>query len=161
MKFGPVAILLMAAGAWPALRAELPTLNPTPLDEAPSERIPVVVVPAQDSKGAPEPHSANPVARVTASIDGGLHGGRLVAMNTDLAVGDLAYLRCTPRDANGDPTDAHGPLQAWLVSGDAPRALSDAHTLHADLRAHGPGDLRVACQVDGVTSPALRVSVHP
>jgi hypothetical protein len=161
MKFGPAAILLLGVGAWPSLREELPTLRSSPTSDR-LEAIPVVVVPAPIDAPAVPTHSDNPVAHVTAAVHGGLRDTRLVAaMGNEVHVGDLIYLSCTPRDADGERTDSHGPLQAWLVSGDAARALTDADTFHADLRARGPGDLSVACRVDDVTSAPIRFHVDP
>lgn len=137
---------------WPSIRD----------DAGSAARFRVAVVPASAHTSAPaDRHTDNPVARVEASVRSGLRGGRLLGVADTSRIGDIIYLSCTPRDANGDPTDAHGPIQAWFVSGDATHALTDTGTFHADLHAQGPGEVSVACRVDDITSPAVRVSIHP
>ena len=162
MKLAPAASVLLALGAGSSIREELPLSHAmTTSVEASTPAIPLVVVAAPLPTAAPRngtDTSAHRVTQVTADVHSALRRGRLVASANPIA-GDVIYLNCTPRDANGNPTHAHGPLQAWLVSGDAAYDVQDAATLNADLFARGPGTVDVACRVDGITSAPTRLHI--
>ena len=163
MKYGSVAILLAAIGGWSTIRLEAPIGGSSRTNGLAPVR--VAVVPASIPEANPgrngDGSADKPVARVKAEVHACLRNGHLVPTSgTELEVGDVVYLDCTPLDADGNPTHAHGPLQAWLVSGDAAHTIVDASTFNPDLRVSGPGAVAVACRVDDITSPARHLSVH-
>jgi hypothetical protein len=182
MKYRPAVVLLLAVGACSTLQEEMPSApsNAPAPGPAPAP-IPVVVVPvpvpAPTSAPAPAPapapgaaapapapggdgHTNNPVAQVTAGVHSSLRNGHLVPTGgTEFKVGDVIYLNCTPRDEGGNPTNAHGPLQAWFVSGDAACNVTDTDTFNPDLHAHGPGQVNIACRVNDITSPTKRLNI--
>ena len=160
MKLAPAASVLLALGAGSSIREELPLSHAmTTSVEASAPAIPLVVVAAPLPTAAPRnAGSEHRVTQVTAEVRSALRRKRLVA-SVNPMVGDVIYLSCTPRDAHGNPTNEHGPLQAWLVSGDAAYDVEEAATLNADLFARGPGTVDVACRVDGITSPPTRLHI--
>jgi hypothetical protein len=185
MKYGSAVILLLSIGACSTIHEEMPTSSTTSTPPAPTTPIPVVVVPVPvpvptsapapapaPAPGNPNPapapggggngHTNNPVTQVTAGVHSYLRNGRLVPTGgTEFRVGDVIYLNCTPRDADGNPTNIHGPLQAWFVSGDAAYNVTDTNTFNPDLHAHGPGRVNIACRVDNITSPTKRLTISP
>jgi hypothetical protein len=117
--------------------------------------------PAPGGGGGGDGHTNNQVADVTAGVHSYLRNGRLVPTGgTEFKVGDVIYLNCTPRDSEGNPTNAHGPLQAWFVSGDANYNVTDTDTFNPDLHAHGPGKVNIACRVDNITSGTKRLTIE-
>jgi hypothetical protein len=112
--------------------------------------------------GGGDGFSNNPVTQVTAGVHSYLRNGRLVPTGgTEFKVGDVVYLNCTPRDEDGRPTNAHGPLQAWFISGDANYNVTATNTFNPDLQANGPGRVNIACRVDNITSPNKRLTINP
>jgi hypothetical protein len=106
--------------------------------------------------------NGNSVVSVTAGVHSYLHNGKLVGhSSTTFNVGDVAYLNCTPRDADRQPTDNHGPIQAWYVSGDAAYRVTDTDTFNPDLHTQGPGKVRIACKVNNITSPTTTLTINP
>lgn len=104
--------------------------------------------------------SNNPVTQVTAGVHSYLRNGRLVPTGgTEFKVGDTIYLNCTPRDEGGTPTNAHGPLQAWFINGDADHSVTATNTFNPDLVARGPGSVNIACRVNDITSPNKRLRI--
>lgn len=145
MKLAIPAVVVLSIGATTALRE-------MPVDRSIAP-VPAVVVPAD----RPETHSADRVAQVSADVRGYFRHGHLTTADASTyQVGDVVSLACTPRDAAGHPTDFHGPLQAWVVDG---ATLTDADGFSPDLHARASGEVSVACRVDGVTSPAIRLHI--
>ena len=106
--------------------------------------------------------NGNSVVSVSAGVHSYLHNGKLVGhSSTTFNVGDVAYLNCTPRDADRKPTDNHGPIQAWYVSGDAAYRVTDTDTFNPDLHTQGPGKVRIACKVNNITSPTTTLTITP
>jgi hypothetical protein len=184
MKYGSAVILLLSIGACSTIHEEMPTSSSTTsTPPAPTTPIPVVVVPVPvpvptsapapaPAPGTPNPapapggggngHTNNPVTQVTAGVHSYLRNGKLVPTGgTEFKVGDVVYLNCTPRDAEGNPTNIHGPLQAWFISGDAAYNVTDTDTFNPDLHTHGPGRVNIACRVDNITSPTKRLTINP
>jgi hypothetical protein len=186
MKYGSAVVLLLAVGACSTIREEMPT-SPTNNGTTVVPSIPVVVVPAPvpvptsapapapgpttPSPTTPRPNPAPPsgghddfsnlpVTQVTAGVHSYLRNGRLVPTGgTEFRVGDVVYLNCTPRDENGSPTNAHGPLQAWFISGDAAYDVTATNTFNPDLVARGAGTVNIACRVNDITSPTKRLRI--
>ena len=71
----------------------------------------------------------------------------------------MVYLNCTPRDEEGNPTNAHGPLQGWNISGDAAHNVTDTNTFNPDLHTQGPAGVNIACRVDNIWSPTKRLTI--
>ena len=100
------------------------------------------------------------MTQVTAGVHSYLRNGRLVPTGgTEFKVGDVVYLNCTPRDEEGNPTNAHGPLQGWNISGDAAYNVTDTNTFNPDLHAQGPGRVNIACRVNNIWSPTKRLTI--
>jgi hypothetical protein len=152
---GPVAVVVVPVAVptpAPAPTAE-PNPNPNP-NPAPNPR-PTATPP-------PSGGNRNAVVSVTAGVHSYLHNGRLVGhSSTTFNVGDVAYLNCTPRDEERKPVDNHGPLQAWFISGDAKYRVTDTDTFNPDLHCQGPGKVRIACKVDGITSGTTTLTINP
>jgi hypothetical protein len=142
-----------------AIPTPVPAPAPTPADPVPN--------PAPNPNPNPRPTAAPPsggndVVSVTAGVHSYLHNGKLVGhSSTTFNVGDVAYLNCTPRNADRKPTDHHGPLQAWFISGDAQYRVTDTNTFNPDLHTQGPGKVRIACKVNNITSPTTTLTINP
>jgi type V secretory pathway adhesin AidA len=144
----------------------VPIVVPTP---APAPAPDPAPDPAPNPKPTPNPAptppsggNGNAVVSVSAGVHSYLHNGKLVGhSSTTFNVGDVAYLNCTPRDADRKPTDNHGPLQAWYVSGDAAYRVTDTNTFNPDLHTQGPGKVRIACKVNNITSPTTTLTINP
>lgn len=142
----------------------VPIVVPTP---APAPAPDPAPDPAPNPKPNPTPNppsggNGNPVVSVTAGVHSYLHNGKLVGhSSTTFTVGDVAYLNCTPRDADRKPTDNHGPLQAWYISGDAAYRVTDTNTFNPDLHTQGPGKVRIACKVNNITSATTTLTINP
>ena len=154
---GPTVAVVVVPVAIPTpVPAPVPTNDPNP---APN--------PAPTANPRPAPTAAPPagssgVVSVTAGVHSYLHNGRLVGhSSTTFNVGDVAYLNCTPRNEDRQPAERHGPLQAWFVSGDAQYRVTDTDTFNPDLHTQGPGKVRIACKVDGITSPTTTLTINP
>ena len=136
----------------------IPTPTPAP-DPPPQEN------PNPQPNPTPAPPSGgnfNPVASVTAGVHSYLHNGNLIGhSSTTFNVGDVAYLNCTPRDADRKPVDKHGPLQAWYISGNAQYRVTDTNTFNPDLHTQGPGKVQIACKVDNITSKTTTLTINP
>ncbi|HVR70906.1 MAG TPA: hypothetical protein VMT87_08675 [Vicinamibacteria bacterium] len=143
----------------------VPIVIPTPAPAAtpaPEENPNPTPNPRPTATPAPTGGNRNPVVSVTAGVHSYLHNGRLVGhSSTTFNVGDVAYLNCTPRDAERKPVDNHGPLQAWFISGDANYRVTDTDTFNPDLHCNGPGKVRIACKVDGITSATTTLTINP
>lgn len=189
MKYGSAVVLLLAVGACSTIREEMPTTASDASGPPIVPSIPVVVVPVPvpvpttgpppappttPAPGNPRPNPTpapsgghddftnNPVAQVTAGVHSYRRNGQLIPTGgTEFKVGDVIYLNCTPRDAEGSPTNAHGPLQAWFISGDADHSVTSTDTFNPDLVARGPGSVNIACRVDNFTSPNKRLRINP
>jgi hypothetical protein len=189
MKYGSAVVLLLGIGACTTIREEMPTAPTSSPNSPVVAPIPVVVVPVPlpqptsappsnpapntpSTPGNPRPNPTpapsgggsdftnNPVTQVTAGVHSYLRGGRLVPTGgTEFKVGDVIYLNCTPRDEGGSPTNAHGPLQAWFINGDAAHSVSATNTFNPDLVAQGPGTVNIACRVNDITSPTKRLRI--
>ena len=147
----PVPVPTSAPAPAPAPNNPNPAPNPTPPPSG-----------GGGGGGGGNGHTNNPVTRVTAGVHSYLRNGRLVPSGgTEFKVGDVVYLSCTPHDEGGSPTNAHGPLQAWFVSGDANYNVTDTDTFNPDLHVHGPGRVNIACRVDNITSPTTRLNITP
>jgi hypothetical protein len=164
--------------------------NPTSVPAPAPAPQPVVVVPVPvpvpttgpPTNPAPNPGPTNPnpnpnpnpppsngnggggggnVASVTAGVHSYLRNGHLVPTGgTEFKVGDVVYLNCTPRDADGNPANSHGPLQAWFISGDAGYVVTDTDTFNPDLHTSAPpGHVNIACRVNDITSPTKRLTI--
>jgi hypothetical protein len=155
------AVLPTAPVAVVVVPVAIPTPAPVPTaapDPAPNPN----PNPRPNPTPPPSGGNRNPVTQVTAGVHSYLHNGKLVGhSSTTFNVGDVAYLNCTPRDADRQPVDNHGPLQAWYISGDANYRVTDTDTFNPDLHCNGPGKVRIACKVDGITSPTTTLTINP
>jgi hypothetical protein len=143
----------------------VPIVIPTPVPAPAPAPDPAPNNPAPNPAPNPPPSgggNGNPVASVSAGVHSYLHNGKLVGhSSTTFNVGDVAYLNCTPRDADRKPTDNHGPIQAWYVSGDAAYRVTDTDTFNPDLHCQGPGKVRIACKVNNITSATTTLTINP
>jgi len=144
----------------------VPIVIPTPVPAPAPAPDPAPNNPAPNPAPTPPPPSGggngNPVVSVSAGVHSYLHNGQLVGhSSTTFNVGDVAYLNCTPRDADRKPTDNHGPLQAWYISGDAAYRVTDTNTFNPDLHTQGPGKVRIACKVNNITSATTTLTINP
>jgi hypothetical protein len=178
-----VALGLVAlAVACDTITEEMPQRSANPvMPTVPVVVVPIAIptpVPAPDPTPAPAPNPApnpkptpapppsggngNSVASVTAGVHSYLRNGKLVPhSSTTFNVGDVAYLNCTPRDADRKPTDNHGPIQAWHISGDAKYRVTDTNTFNPDLHCQGPGKVKIACKVNNITSATTTLTINP
>jgi hypothetical protein len=151
----PVVVVPVPVPVPTSAPAPAPAPNPVP-NPGPTNPNPAPAPPGGGGNG----HTNNPVTQVTAGVHSYLRNGKLVPTGgTEFRVGDVIYLNCTPRDEGGSPTNIHGPLQAWFVSGDAAYNVTDTDTFNPDLHAHGPGKVNIACRVDNITSPTKRLNI--
>jgi len=146
----------------------VPIVIPTPAPAPAPAPDPAPNNPNPNPNPAPNPPppsgggNGNAVASVSAGVHSYLHNGKLVGHSSDtFNVGDVAYLNCTPRDADRKPTDNHGPLQAWYISGDAAYRVTDTDGFNPDLHTQGPGKVRIACKVNNITSPTTTLTINP
>jgi hypothetical protein len=118
----------------------------------------------------PNPGGGNPVAFVTAGVHSYLRNGKLVRTGASFYLpGDAIYLNCTPRDANGQPTHNHGPIQNWKIYSTnlqqgAHFHYTDTNSFNPDLHIHlgcPTGEVRARCTVDGFTSKGHAMPVRP
>jgi hypothetical protein len=74
--------------------------------------------------------------------------------------GDAIYLNCTPRNAQGQPVQNHGPIQGWKIYSTNLKAgtdfyYTDTNSFTPDLHIQlgcPPGSVKANCTVDGFTS---------
>jgi hypothetical protein len=155
---GPVSIVVVPIAIPTPVPA--PTANPEP-DPAPN--------PAPNPTARPTPRATPPpsgggseTVSVTAGVHSYLHNGRLVGhSSTTFNVGDVAYLNCTPRNADRKPVERHGPIQGWFISGTAAYRVTDTDTFNPDLHTQGPGKVFIACQVDNIRSGTTTLTIDP
>lgn len=145
----------------------VPIAIPTPVPAPQPTTEPTTPTTPTNPNPTPRPTAAPPTGgsqtvSVTAGVHSYLHNGRLIGhSSTTFNVGDVAYLNCTPRDADRKPAERHGPLQAWYISGDAAYRVTDTDTFNPDLHTQGPGKVRIACKVDNITSPTTTLTINP
>ena len=160
---GPVAVTIVPIAIptpVPAPTAN-PEQNPSPQNPNPNPNPNPRPDPTPRPTAAP-PAGGSQTVSVTAGVHSYLHNGRLVGhSSTEFNVGDVAYLNCTPRDADRQPAERHGPIQGWFISGDAQYRVTDTDTFNPDLHTQGPGKVRIACKVDGITSPTTTLTINP
>ena len=156
---GPTVPVVVVPIAIPTpVPAPAPTAQPDPTPNAPNNNNPN---PAPKPT-APPPSGGSQTVSVTAGVHSYLRNGRLIGTSaTTFNVGDVAYLNCTPRDAERKPAERHGPLQGWFISGDAAYRVTDTDTFNPDLHTQGPGKVRIACKVDNITSPTTTLTINP
>lgn len=153
----PVVVVPVPVPQPPANPAPLPTPAPGGGGQTPA---PNPTPAPTGGGGGGNGHTNNQVADVTAGVHSYLRNGRLVPTGgSEFKVGDVVYLNCTPRDSEGNPTNAHGPLQGWFVSGDANYRVTDTDTFNPDLHVSGPGRVNIACRVDNITSATKRLNI--
>ena len=152
----PVVVVPIAIPTPVAAPTAAPQPNPDPTPNAPSNTNPT------PRPTAAPPSGGSQTVSVTAGVHSYLHNGRLVGhSSTTFNVGDVAYLNCTPRNAERQPAEKHGPLQGWFISGDAGYRVTDTDTFNPDLHTSAPGKVRIACKVDGITSPTTTLTINP
>ena len=141
----------------------VPIAIPTPVPApAPTNEPSTPSNPTPTPRPTTAPSGASQTVSVTAGVHSYLHNGKLIGhSSTTFNVGDVAYLNCTPRDADRRPAEKHGPLQGWFISGDAAYRVTDTHTFNPDLHTQGPGKVRIACKVDNITSPTTTLTINP
>lgn len=140
----------------------VPIVVPTPAPAPAPDPAPNPNPKPNPTPNPPSGGNGNAVVSVSAGVHSYLHNGKLVGhSSTTFNVGDVAYLNCTPRDADCKPTDNHGPLQAWYVSGDAAYRVTDTNTFNPDLHTEGPGKVRIACKVNNITSATTTLTINP
>lgn len=157
---GPTVPVVVVPIAIPTpVPAPAPTAQPDPAPNTPNS--PNNPTPTPRPTAAP-PSGGSQTVSVTAGVHSYLHNGRLIGhSSTTFNVGDVAYLNCTPRDADRRPAEKHGPLQGWFISGDAKYRVTDTDTFNPDLHTQGPGKVRIACKVDNITSPTTTLTINP
>ena len=100
---------------------------------------------------------------MTAGVHSYLHNGRLVGhSSTTFNVGDVAYLNCTPRNAERQPAETPRPAAGVVHRpATAQYRVTDTDTFNPDLHTQGPGKVRIACKVDNITSPTTTLTINP
>jgi hypothetical protein len=144
-----------------------PPLQAPPPQPPPQPNPRPTATPKPDPDPTPVPDSN--VAYVTAGVHSYLRGGKLYRTAAAFYLpGDAIYLNCTPRNAAGQPTDNHGPIQGWKIYSTNLKAGSDFYytdtnsfnpDLHIELTCP-PGSVKANCTVDGFTSKDHVMEVH-
>jgi hypothetical protein len=132
----------------PPAPAATPTPKPNPKPTA---------TPRPDPTSAP---SGN-VAYVTSGVHSYRRNGQLYRTGASYYLpGDAIYLNCTPRNAQGQPVQNHGPIQGWRIYSTNLQQGNHFHytntnSFNPDLHIHlgcPPGSVKANCTVDGFTS---------
>ena len=125
--------------------------------------------PTATPKPDPTPPPDSNVAYVTAGVHSYLRNGTLYRTAASFYLpGDAIYLNCTPRNAAGQPTDKHGPIQGWHIYSTnlkvgADFYYTDTNSFNPDLHIEAscpPGSVKASCTVDGFTSKDHVMEVH-
>src|SRR5262245_13813640 len=157
------ALVALTAGCT-TITEELPSTPATPVPIAFPTPLPGPAPtpapnPKPTSKPGPKPSNppgggGNPVAFVTAGVHSYLRGGKLYRTAASFYLpGDAIYLNCTPRDANGQPTNNHGPIQGWRIYSTNLQVgvhfhYTDTNSFNPDLHIHlgcPAGEVRANC----------------
>ena len=160
--------LVSCGGRSPAAPDSIPTPTPAP---APTPDPTPTPAPAPTPTPTPSPTPGpsgnfNPVTQVTAGVHSYLRNGRLVGTGAaSYKPGDVIYLNCTPRDAEGQPVRGHGPLQSWAVWTDdgVDFRVTDTRTFNPDVHVSketSDGRILAYCRVDGFQSPIHRMKIQ-
>lgn len=153
----------LALAALPALSCSkntpaAPTPTPTPTPEPSASPTPAPITSPSPSPSSPPEGTTEPAVYATAGVHSYLRKGTLYRSAAKVyKPGDVIYLNCTPRDANGNKTTNHGNIKYWLIySNDLTVGLdfyyTDTNSFNPDLHINNPiskasGTVKAQCVV--------------
>lgn len=167
--------LFAAACSTNTITEDLPFTPPTPAPIVPTPLPGPTATPLPNPRSTPTPKpdpTPTPdsnVAYVTAGVHSYVRNGQLYRNAASFYMpGDTIYLNCTPRNAAGQPTANHGPIQGWNIYSTnlqvgAHFYYTDTNSFNPDLHivpGCPPGQVKARCTVDGFTSKDHVMEIH-
>jgi hypothetical protein len=168
-------VILYTACSPNTITEDLPFTPPTPAPIQPTPPPAPAATPKPNPrptatpKPDPTPVPDSNVAYVTSGVHSYLRNGVLYRTGASFYLpGDAIYLNCTPRNAAGQPTPNHGPIQGWKIYSTNLQQgnhfhYTDTNSFNPDLHIHlgcPPGAVKASCTVDGFTSKDHVMAVH-
>ena len=136
----------------------IPTVAPPPAPAPNPSPNPAPPAPAPEPGGPDIPDNTNPVAKLTAKVYFIECQGQVVNVDP-VPVGCRIHLDVTPTDQNNKHTRARG-TPVWTYSNPSIIRVGGSPPYNPTLDARAPGDLSMYCEVDGVRSNTVSVSIR-
>jgi hypothetical protein len=135
-----------------------PAATPTPVaTPTPTPTPAPITSPSPSPSTKPPDYTNEPAVYATAGVHSYLHKGKLVRSGANsYSPGDVIYLNCSPRDANGSKTTNHGNVRYWRIySNDLTVNVdfyfTDTNSFTPDLHINAPlakgGTVKAQCAV--------------
>jgi hypothetical protein len=145
----------------PVPTTPLPSATPAPNNPAPNNPPPHNPAPAP-TPNPENPTSTSPVVKVGAKVYFIECGGEAVPNSqgaTSTQVGCRIHLDATPKDASNAPTNPRG-TPSWSFNDMSLISSSGTNEYTPTVTAKGRGTLSTYCEVDGVRSNTVTISIN-